>query len=117
MPKARNKVIEGAYNGRLVSSIGSRAYISLGLMKPLYIDATTVKRWELIDESSDLSVASAATRGFIGEVLLGPIGLAAAATARRDERYILGMVFRNEKRCVIEVDGDLYRLIVSAIGA
>lgn len=114
MPKARNKVIAGAYEGKFVSHAGYKAYVILKLTETLALDASTVKGIEVIDESSDISVASAATRGFIGEMLFGPIGLAAAGTARRDERYILGIEFRDDKRSVIEVDGDLYRLIMAS---
>lgn len=114
MTRARNKVIAGAYEGKLVSHAGSKAYIIMKLTETLALDASTVKGIEVIDESSDISLASAATRGFIGEMLFGPMGLAAAGTAKRDERYILGIVFRDDKRSVIEVDGDLYRLIVAS---
>lgn len=117
MARARNMVIAGDYEGKIVCRLGNTATLILGLNETLSLASPGIDHIELIDESSDLSVASAATRGFIGEILFGPIGLAAAATAKRNERYILGIVFQNEKRCVIEVDGDLYRLIVSAIGS
>ncbi|WP_165253072.1 hypothetical protein [Adlercreutzia sp. ZJ304] len=111
MPKARNKVIAGAYKGKIVSSAGMTPYIILKLTKTLNLDKTNVSHLELIDESSDISVASAATRGFIGEMLLGPIELVTAGTAKRDERYIVDAVFKDGQRSVLEIDGDLYRLL------
>lgn len=114
MTKARNKVIAGAYEGKRVARSGASACIILTLAKTVVLDASTIEQIELIDEPSNIDMASAATRGFIGEMLFGPIGLAAAATAEREERYILGIVFRDGQRSVIEVDGDLYRLIAAS---
>lgn len=114
MPRARNIVIAGKHVGRIVSHTGTLPYIILKITKTLPLDSSTIKHLELIDAASDVNMASAATRGFIGEMLFGPMGLAAAGTAKRDERYILGIVFCNDERSVIEVDGDLYRLISEA---
>lgn len=115
MGRARNKVIEGAHKGKQVAHSGVNPYIILRIAEPLPLDSSTIQHMEMIDSSSDISVASAATRGFIGEMLFGPIGLAAVGTADRDERYILGIVFRNEERSVIEVNGDLFQLITASI--
>lgn len=116
MPRARNKVIAGAHNGKIVGHMGTTPYIILKITETLTLDASNVEKIELIDESSDISVSSAAARGFIGEMLFGPIGLAAAGTAKRDERFILGIVFHNGERSVLEVDGELCRLIAAANG-
>lgn len=96
-------------------SFGGTPFISLGFNNVLNLDKSNISAIEVIDQSSEISVASAATRGFIGEMLFGPIGLAAAGTAERDERYILGIVFNNEERSVIDIDGSLYRQISASI--
>lgn len=112
--KATNKVIAGSYEGKTVARTGSTPYIALGFAQVLKLDVSNVAEIEVIDESSEKSVASAATRGFIGEMLFGPIGLAAAGTARRDERCILGIVFRDGQRSVLDVDGELCRLVTAS---
>ena len=61
-----------------------------------------------------MSVVSAATRGFIGEMLLGPVGLAAAVTAKRHEVHIVGIEFRDGERSVIESDSELYKLLAAS---
>lgn len=114
MSKARNEAIAGAYQGKLVGNIGGTPCIFLKLTETLILDKTTVSKLELIDETSDISVASAATRGLIGEILFGPIGLAAAGTAARNEKYILGIEFKDSKRCVVKVDNKIYKNIVKS---
>ena len=111
MARARNRVIAGDYGGKLVGRVGSKAYIILSLANLLYLDAEHVESLELIDEDSELSVGNAAVRGFVGEMLLGPVGLAAAVTAKRHEAYIVGIVFKDGKRSVVEVDAAAYRAL------
>ncbi len=113
--RASDRVVAGSYEGKTVSSTGRIPFIAIGFAKPLNLDASTVFEFEIIDESSEISVASAAARGFIGEMLFGPIGLAAAGTARRDERYIVGIVLRDGQRSVLDVDGDLFRMIAASV--
>ncbi|WP_418742411.1 hypothetical protein [Enorma massiliensis] len=112
--RASNTVVAGAYEGKPVSNSGRIPFIAIGFAHALNLDPSTVAEIETIDESSEISVASAATRGFIGEMLFGPIGLAAAGTAKRNERYIVGIVFEDGLRSVLDVDGDLFRLIASS---
>lgn len=111
MARARNKVIAGDYEGKLVGFVGAKAYIILSLTNLLYLDAESIEGLELLDRNSEISVGSAAVRGFVGEMLLGPIGLATAATAKRHEAYIIGIVFRDGKRSVVEVDDAICRAL------
>lgn len=115
MMRAANKVIEGTYRGKRVCHAKTAAFICVGLTETIELNRSTIEEVEIIDESSEISVANAATRGFIGEMLFGPIGLAAAGTARRDERYIVGIVFRDGQRSVLDVDGDLFRMIAASV--
>ena len=114
MPKARNRVISGAYKGKAVSALGHMPFIALGLTNPLVLDGNNVERVRCIDESSDVSVASAATRGFIGELLFGPVGLAGAATATRNHAYTLEVLFKDGKRSIIEIDDNLFQKLAAA---
>ena len=90
MAKARNKVIAGQYEGKLVGHTGSRPCIINKITNTIDLDRTNLSTIEIIDECSDIRVASAATRGFIGEMIFGPIGLAAAGTAKRDKNTLWG---------------------------
>lgn len=114
MAKASNKVIAGDYQGKLVGGSLGEAFILLALTKLLYLNRETVRSVTSLDDDSQISVASAAMRGLVGEVLLGPIGLVAAATAKRNGIHILGIEFKDGKRSVVEVDDKRYRSIVQS---
>lgn len=111
MIRARNKVISGDFQGKLVGHGSGNPFISLSFTKFLFLGSSTVASVVLLDEDSEVSVASAATRGFIGEMLFGPIGLAAAATAKRSGIHVLEIEFRDGKRSVLEVDDKVYASI------
>lgn len=114
MAKASNKVIAGDYKGKLVGGSFGEAYISLTLTKLLYLNKETVSSLSPLDDDSQISVASAAMRGLVGELVLGPIGLIAAATAKRNGIHILGIEFKDGKRSVVEVDDKRYRNMISS---
>ena len=108
MARARNKVVAGDYRGKLVCSGFGEAFISLTTTKPLYLNKDTVRTLVPLKDDSRISVASAAMRGLAGELILGPIGLVAAATARRDGIHIVGIEFKDGKRSVVEIDDRRY---------
>lgn len=114
MAKASNKVIAGDYKGKLVGGSFGEAFISLTMTKLLYLNKETVGSLTPLDDDSQISVASAAMRGLVGELILGPIGLVAAATAKRNGVHIVGIEFKDGKRSVVEVDDKRYRNIVQA---
>lgn len=115
MARARNRVISGDYQGKLVGHGSGNPFIWLSFTKFLFLDSTTVASVVVLDEDSEISVASAATRRFVGEMLFGPIGLAAAATAKRSGVHVLEIRFRNGKRSVLEVDDKVYEAICGSI--
>ena len=114
MARARNKVIAGDYKGKLVGGSFGEAFISLSMTKFLYLNKETVGSLTPLDDDSQISVASAAMRGLVGELVLGPIGLVAAATAKRNGIHIVGIEFKDGKRSVVEVDDKRYRSMVQA---
>lgn len=114
MPKSRNRVISGTYEGKLIGHNRNAAYIILNLTNLVFLTKENIVSIELIDADSDISVPSSAIRGFVGEMLLGPVGLLGAITAKRNERYILGIEFKNGDRSVIEIDEVLLEMIRAA---
>ena len=113
MERAKNKVISGDYQGKLVGSSLGNAFISFAFTKFLNLDGTTVENVVSLDDDSQISFASAAMRGLAGEMLLGPVGLVAAATAKRNGVHIVGIKFKDGKRSVLEVDDKIYKAILS----
>lgn len=114
MARASNKVIAGDYKGKLVGGSFGEAFISLTMTKFLYLNKDTVSSLTSLDDDSQISVASAAMRGLVGELVLGPIGLIAAATAKRNGIHIVGIEFKDGKRCVVEVDDKRYGSLLQA---
>ena len=114
MAKARNKVVAGDYKGKLVGGNFGEAFISLTMTKFLYLNKDTVCSLAPLDDESQISAASAAMRGLVGELLLGPIGLVAVVTAKRNEIHIVGIELKDGKRSVIEVDNKKYKSLVQS---
>lgn len=114
LTRASNKVIAGDYKGKLVGASFGEAFISLAITNSIVINSETVKGLTPLDEDSQVSIANAAMWGLIGEMLLGPIGLIAAGTAKRDGVHIIGIEFKDGKRSVVEVDDKRYKAIVQS---
>lgn len=112
MARARNKVISGDYERKFVGSSFGKAYISLSPTKLLYLDSSTVEDIVPLDGEEQVSIASAAMRGLIGELILGPAGLLAAATAKQNGVHLVGIRFKDGKRCVIEVNDKIYKTML-----
>lgn len=113
MAKARNKVIAGDYRSRLVGGGLGNPFIVLSFTKIVNLDRSTVENVVFLDDDSQISVASATMRGLIGKLLLGPVGLIAAATAKCNDIHIVGIQFKDGKRSVLEVDDKIYKAIIS----
>lgn len=114
MAKASNKVVAGDYKGKLVGGSFGEAFISLTMTKFLFLNKDTVRSLTPLDDDSQISVASAAMRGLVGELVLGPIGLVAAVTAKRNGIHIVGIEFKDGKRSVVEVDDKRYKNMMQA---
>ena len=114
MARARNKVVAGDYKGKLVGGSCGEAFISLTMTKFLYLNKETVSSLTPLDDDNQISMASAAMRGLVGELILGPIGLVAAATAKRNGIHIVGVELKDGKRSIVEVDDKRYKNMVQA---
>lgn len=76
------------------------------------LDATTVASYEVIDAESKTNAASAIARGGLGAALLGPVGIAAALSAKKKGLYTIALQFTDGKSSLIEVDKDIYKTLV-----
>lgn len=114
MSRLQNMVVSGAYKGKIVSAYNGVPYILIKFSKMLVLDESNVKEIVLVDTDSEISVASAAKRAFIGEMMFGPIGLSAAGTANRINTHIVEIIFNDGQKCVLEIDDKLYELLMAA---
>lgn len=76
------------------------------------LDASTVASYEVIDSESKTSATSAIARGAIGAALAGPVGIAAALSAKKKGLYTVAFQFTDGKSSLIVVDKDIYKTLV-----
>ena len=98
MTVARNAAISGDYKG--VLTIGFTCVkIHYGFFKTMRLNRDTVERLF--------------TRGAVGGFLLGPAGMIAGSlSAKTNSIYRVAVYFRDGKRSLLEVDGNLYSTLM-----
>ncbi len=111
---AKNRVLSGDYVGKQILGGGiSQAKISIGFVKQLYLNKTTVESYEVINNENQKSMVSSVARGVLGGALLGGVGaIAGAASAKNKGIYTIAIQFKDGKRSLIEVDDKIYKAIV-----
>lgn len=116
---AKNKVIAGDYEKKKVSLestlSGKRAIIEAGIFKKVALDKSTVESYEVVDESSRKSAASAVSRAAVGGFFLGPVGLAAALSAKSKGIHTIAIQFKDGTRSLLEVDDKIYKAIMTKV--
>lgn len=113
MAKAKNAVIAGDYNGKLLSCTSGRVFISLGFLKSLELHKKTVESVELITDEHRKSAASGVARGLVGGALLGPVGmLAGGLSAKNKGIYQVAVQFTDGKKSLLEVDDKIYKALI-----
>ena len=113
---AKNKVIAGDYVGKQVLGGGvAQAGISIGFVKQLYLNNTTVESYEVISDEHQKSAVSAAAKGIVGGALLGGVGMIAGAMSAKEKGiYTVAIQFKDGKKSLLEIDEKLYKAIVQA---
>jgi hypothetical protein len=54
-------------------------------------------------------------RGVIGSALLGPIGIAAALSAKKKGLHTVALQFRDAKKSLLEINDDVYKILVQGL--
>ena len=101
---ASNKVIAGRFKGNDL--------LFLGDWKSAIITKEYVDHWELLDQSSEKSMSSALMRGAAGAALLGPLGLAAAVTAKNKNTYLVAVYYKTGEKSLLEMDERVYNMFL-----
>jgi hypothetical protein len=114
----KNIVTAGDYkNGSLELKVKITKNNEVYLLKPGFfqgkfpIDKTTVESFEVLGEESNTSATSAVARGAIGALILGPVGIAAALSAKKKGVHTIAIQFKDGKRSMIDVDDQIYKTI------
>lgn len=105
MRSAQNRVIEGKYKNSPLTFLGDWNHS--------YINKKYVDHYELLDQESAKSMSSALTRGIVGGALLGPVGIAAAVTAKTKSIYTVVVYYKDsDEKSLLEMDDKTYRLFL-----
>lgn len=117
MASARDKVISGDYVGATcsLSSFDGHVVIKESGKKGILLTNISVKNYEIVDAEQRKSGTSGVLRAGAGALLLGPIGLAAGLTAKRNGIYTIALEFKNGKRSLIEVNEKIYKRLIQDI--
>lgn len=111
---AKNKVIAGDYDGKMVMQTFGMVSISTGLFKSVDVNRETIEEYEIVDESNRTSAVSAVGRGLAGGLLLGPVGMLAGLSAKKKGVHIVAIRFKDGKKSLLEIDDKIYSALVKS---
>lgn len=112
---AKNSVIEGAYKGKFLTSNFTGVSIFVSWTKEVYLNKDTVAEYEVIDSDRKTSTSSAVTRGLVGGLALGPLGLAFGFTAKKKGTHLIAIEFKSGERSLIEIDDKIYKRLITSL--
>lgn len=110
---AQNKVIAGAYQGKMVGQTFGNAYLQTSFLKTVFLKDIVVN-YEVLDSESKKSMSSALLRGGLGAALLGPVGLLAGLSAKNKNSKIIALKFNDGQECVVDVDDKIFKAILKS---
>lgn len=113
---AKNKVVAGDYEGGDVFCfLDELKIISTSQYFDISLDKSTIKSYDIIDEESRKSAASAVGRAAAGAIILGPVGLIAGVTAKRKGIYTIALEYHDGGKSLIEIDEKRYKLLIKKL--
>ncbi len=117
----KNTVTSGDYKGGKVLLKVKLKDNEVFINKPGFIggkipiDKNTIASYEVIDAESQTSATSAVARGYVGAALLGPIGIAAALSAKKKGLHTIAIQFKDGKSSMLAVDKEIYKNITQIL--
>ncbi len=116
MAKVRNEVIAGDYAGRKVLCSGSRIIFDRSFEAPVVVDDSTVDHYEVVDEENTKDLVSAFGRGLVGNALFGSVGMMAGVfSAKNKTAIIVSIQFKNGDKSLIEIDKNIYKVLLRVL--
>ena len=112
---AKNKVIAGDYDGKLITPTLGYIMIRISFSEKIYLDKNKIESYEVITDEHRKSAMSGITRGAIGATLLGPIGLLAGLSAKSKGIYTIALKFKDGKNSLIEINDNLYKILIKSL--
>ena len=114
---AKNQVIAGDYNGKIVKAFNGEVSIVEPWSYKLIamINKSTIQSYQLVDENYRKSATSAVGRAAIGGLLLGPVGLLAGLSAKNKGTHVIVASFKNGKKSLLEIDDRIYKALMTVL--
>lgn len=111
---AKNTVIAGDYEGKIVCNNNAGVYIPLNFSgsKKVKLDKENIETYEVITEETRKSASSGIMRGAVGAAILGPVGLLAGVSAKNKGLFTVAIKFKDGKNSLIEIDDKVYKVLV-----
>ncbi|WP_339321507.1 hypothetical protein [Paenibacillus sp. FSL W8-0194] len=110
---AKNAVIAGDYQKKIVLNTGKCIAIATGFLKRVELTKDTVEAYEVVDESSQTSAVSAVGRGLAGSLLLGPVGMLAGLSAKKKGTHTVAVQFKDGSKSLLEIDDKMYKKLMT----
>lgn len=118
MSKAKNQVIAGDYVGRKVRCTSNRIIFDRAFDTPIEVSDATVSRYEVVDQDASKSATSVVSRGLLGGMVLGTVGMIAGSlSAKNDTIVLISIEFKNGDKSLIEVDKTVYKTLLKILFA
>ena len=112
---AKNRVVAGDYLGKSVTQTFGMVSILIGFTKSVLLNKDNVESYEVVDESSRKSAASAVGRGLVGSFVLGPVGLLAGLSAKSKGTHAVAVQFKDGKKSLLEIDDKIYSALMKLL--
>ena len=117
MANAKNKVIAGDYEGKIIVGKAGMKHpvIALGFIKSVPMNKDTVDSYEVVMDEHRKSAGSGVARGLVGGFLFGGVGaIAGAMSAKSKGMYLVAIQFKDGKKSLIEIDDAAYKALIKA---
>lgn len=109
---AQNKVIAGEYAGSFVMGFVTPGIYPNPKKPPIELTKENILNYEIVTEEHRKSAASGITRGLVGGILLGPVGLLASLTAKTKGIHVIAIEFHDGNKSLIEIDEKIYKAFI-----
>ncbi|MHA6258358.1 hypothetical protein ACXYMX_00470 [Sporosarcina sp. CAU 1771] len=118
---SKNKVVAGDNVGKSIliarESVFSKQEVFLftGFIEKIPLNKKTVASYEVITEEHRKSAVSGVSRGLVGGVLLGPVGLLAGLSAKSKGTHTIAIEFLDGKKSLIEINEKMYKILIGTM--
>lgn len=78
----------------------------------IFFNKKNIESIQLVDTDSKKSASSAIARGYVGGVLLGPVGLLAAVSAKNKKSFSINITWKDGEKSIVTLDDKMYKTLI-----